>query len=118
MIRLSHLTPLQAKAFRLADNQLALNSDWDLVLLQQELKALDEANFTLDVIGFDDAELAELEKATNEEDLSELEAKGALLELIDVTLSEPRHQLERGDHYRLNGRHHLICNSVISGWPQ
>jgi len=117
VIRLSHLTPLQARAFRLADNQLALNSDWDLALLQQELKALDEAHFELEVIGFDDAELAELEKATAEEDLSELEAKSALLELIDVTLGEPRHSLQQGDHYRL-ANHHLICDSVISGWPK
>jgi len=118
VIRLSHLTPLQAKAFRLAENQLALNSEWDLALLQAELKALDEANFTLEVIGFDDKELAELEAATAEEDLSELEAKSALLELVEISMAEPRHVLERGDHYTLADRHHLICDSVISGWAQ
>src|SRR5512139_200903 len=39
-IRLGHLTEAQARAFRLADNQLALNSAWDESLLAAELKAL------------------------------------------------------------------------------
>jgi ParB-like chromosome segregation protein Spo0J len=35
-IRLGHLTEAQARAFRLADNQLALNSTWDESLSQPE----------------------------------------------------------------------------------
>lgn len=44
------------------------------------------------------------------------DARSALLELVDVTIDEPRHQLERGDHYVLADRHHLLCASVMSDW--
>lgn len=52
-IRLSHLTPTQAKAFVLADNQLALNSTWDDDLLKLELEDLKLDEFDLDLLGFD-----------------------------------------------------------------
>lgn len=54
-IRLSHLTEEQAKAFRLADNQLALNAGWDISLLLAELDAL--PTFTPVDLGFDVADL-------------------------------------------------------------
>ena len=40
-IRLDHLTNAQRKAFMLADNRIAVNSDWDTELLSLELKDLD-----------------------------------------------------------------------------
>lgn len=52
-IRLGHLTEAQAKAYRLADNQLALNSTWDEGLLAGELRGLLDAEFDLGLIGFD-----------------------------------------------------------------
>jgi ParB-like chromosome segregation protein Spo0J len=59
VIVLSHLTATQKRAFRLADNQLALNAGWDLELLRLELKALATAeDLALDLMGFDPAELA------------------------------------------------------------
>src|SRR5215210_5433742 len=36
-IRLDHLTEAQARALRLADNQIALNSGWDETLLAAEI---------------------------------------------------------------------------------
>jgi len=59
-IRLGHLTEAQAKAFRLADNQLALNSTWDESLLAAELRELRADEFDLAVIGFDQAALDRL----------------------------------------------------------
>lgn len=53
----SHLTEAQKKAYVIADNKLALNSGWDIEVLTTEIKALDELNFNLDVIGFDQEEL-------------------------------------------------------------
>ncbi|WP_198370267.1 site-specific DNA-methyltransferase [Roseomonas rosulenta] len=52
-IRLGHLTEAQARAYRLADNQLALNSTWDESLLAAELRALRTEEFDLGLIGFD-----------------------------------------------------------------
>ena len=70
VIVLSHLTESQKRAFRIADNQLALNAAWDPELLRLELKALAAAaELALDLTGFDPDELARLlaEPETEEE---------------------------------------------------
>lgn len=53
VIVLDHLTPEQRRAYILADNQLALNAGWDMDLLQQEVMALNLADFDLSLLGFD-----------------------------------------------------------------
>ena len=52
VIKLSHLTEEQRRAYVIADNQLALNSGWDDDLLQQELQALGDVGFDLTVLGW------------------------------------------------------------------
>lgn len=52
-ITLAGLTEAQRKAYVLADNQLALNSGWDLDMLRVEVERLQELDFDLDLIGFD-----------------------------------------------------------------
>jgi DNA modification methylase len=47
------LTPAQAKAYRLADNQTASIADWDYQLLPLELAGLKEMDFDLGLLGFD-----------------------------------------------------------------
>ena len=61
-IRLSHLSETQRRAYVIADNKLALNSGWDFDLLVDELKALELADYSLEVIGFDIKELESLYK--------------------------------------------------------
>jgi ParB-like chromosome segregation protein Spo0J len=58
VIVLDHRT--QKRAYILADNQLALNAGWDESLLRVELASLQEEDFNLNVIGFEDEELARL----------------------------------------------------------
>src|SRR6267142_3542427 len=53
VIQLGHLTDAQAKALRLADNQLALNSSWNAELLSIELRDLKLANYDLQLLGFE-----------------------------------------------------------------
>ena len=60
-ITLRGLTPAQVKALRLADNQLALNSGWDMDLLAAELGELKLEDFDLDVIGFEPEFMATLD---------------------------------------------------------
>src|SRR5580704_15603772 len=60
VIVLDHLTETQKRAYILADNQLALNAGWNESLLSIELAALQEEEFNLNVIGFEDEELARL----------------------------------------------------------
>jgi ParB-like chromosome segregation protein Spo0J len=45
VIVLDHLTDAQKRAYIIADNQLALNADWDEELLRMELAALQEEDF-------------------------------------------------------------------------
>jgi DNA modification methylase len=59
-IRLGHLSAAQARAFRLADNQLALNAGWDEALLAAELRDLRSEEFDLGLIGFDQGTLDRL----------------------------------------------------------
>ena len=53
-IVLDGLTKAQKKAYVIADNQLALNSGWDLGMLKLEVESLKEMDFDLDVMGFDE----------------------------------------------------------------
>lgn len=60
VIVLNHLSPAQRQAYVIADNQLALNAGWDMSLLQQEVMSLNFADFDLDLLGFNEKELAGL----------------------------------------------------------
>ena len=51
------LTPAQVKAYRLADNRLHENADWDKDLLRMEIDDLRGMNFDLSLTGFDADEL-------------------------------------------------------------
>jgi hypothetical protein len=53
-------SPAQIAAYRLADNRLALSAAWDDDLLTLELGELKGLDFDLSLIGFSDAELAEI----------------------------------------------------------
>jgi DNA modification methylase len=56
----SHLNESQIKAFRIAENKLALNAGWDDEMLKLELQELIDADYGIDFTGFDDDELAKL----------------------------------------------------------
>ena len=58
VIILDHLTPAQRRALVIADNRLALNAGWDEEMLRLELEELREDEFDLDLLGFDEDELA------------------------------------------------------------
>jgi Fe-S-cluster containining protein len=47
------LTPEQIKAYRLADNRVGQEAEWDEELLRLELGELEAASFSLDLTGFD-----------------------------------------------------------------
>lgn len=59
-IRLGHLTELQIRAYRLADNKIALNSGWDMTKLAAEVDALQKLDVDLMVAGFNEDEIAKM----------------------------------------------------------
>src|ERR1039458_511322 len=58
VIVLKHLSAVQRRALAIADNQLALNAGWDEEMLREQLAALKDEGFNLDLLGFADQELA------------------------------------------------------------
>ena len=55
-----HLSPEQVKAYRIADNKTAEIAEWNDTLLISEILNLQDANFDLSLLGFDDEELEDL----------------------------------------------------------
>jgi DNA modification methylase len=98
-IELGHLTDTQRKALVIADNKLALNADWDNTLLTIELDELLKDGFALDILGFNQDELAALLEPEQVEGLTDEDA------VPDVP-EEPKTKL--GDIYQL-GNHRLMC---------
>ena len=55
-----NLTPAQVKAYRLADNRVSQEAEWDHDLLTLELQDLVNEEYDLDLTGFSDEELSAL----------------------------------------------------------
>ena len=56
-INVGHLTPLQLRAYIIADNKLAENSEFDNEVLSLEIQALMEDDYNISLLGFDAEEL-------------------------------------------------------------
>jgi len=105
VIELAHLSETQKKALIIADNKLALNSDWDTELLTLELQDLLGEEYDLDLLGFDKDELDALLNVI--EGTDGLTDEDAVPEVPD----EPKTKL--GDIYIL-GNHRLMCGDSTS----
>ena len=67
-------------------------------------------------LGLDDGEgEADTSESQDEEDDTSI-SDGSLLELINVTIDEPVHSVEKGEVWKV-GPHILVCAEVITGWP-
>ena len=71
-IDLAHLTKTQARAYVLADNQLAMNAGWDSEMLALELIDLKADGVDLDLLGFGDLADTLLAEAGSEEAKAEI----------------------------------------------
>ncbi len=105
VIVLAHLTPTQRRALVIADNRLALSAAWDEEMLHLELAALRDADFDLDLLGFDDDEIAAL--LTDEEAIEGLTDEDAAPEPPQTPVTIP------GDLWAL-GSHKLLCGDATA----
>lgn len=64
-IVLTGLSDVQKRAYVIADNKLALNAGWDDELLSLEINELMSFGVTIDLLGFEDAEIAKLLQDTD-----------------------------------------------------
>src|SRR5262245_47723174 len=67
----TELTPAQARAYRIADNQTATLSSWDDDKLPIELMALQQEGFNLDLTGFSAEDLMRLMTPAGTEGLTD-----------------------------------------------
>ena len=65
----TELKPEQIKAYRITDNRVGEESEWDKALLQLEITELNDAAFDADLLGFNAEELKEIQASL--EDLLE-----------------------------------------------
>lgn len=98
-VKENHLTETQKRAYIIADNKLSLNAGWDSELLAVELSELEGADFNLDLLGFDEAELSSIfdaDKDVIDDDFD-----------VEKELEEPCFS-KTGDIWTL-GKHRIIC---------
>jgi DNA modification methylase len=105
VIQLGHLSEAQRRALVIADNQLTINAGWSEETLRIELQALQEADFDLTLVGFDEDELARLLAA--EEATSGLTDEDAVPEVLEAPISVA------GDLWRL-GQHVVLVGDATN----
>jgi DNA modification methylase len=110
IVRITHLTEAEARAFVLADNKFGLNASWDFELLADELKDVIDLGFEVDITGFSIAE-ADLTIWS----AAEAKAVGHARSSVENIIPEPPISAitRRGDVWIL-GRHKLLCGDARS----
>ena len=103
VIVLDHLTDAQKRAYIIADNKIALNAGWDDDLLREELAALQQEDFNINLLGFEDEELVRLLAA--QDAVAGLTDEDAVPELPQTPVSG------RGDFWIL-GNHKLLVGDA------
>lgn len=98
---IADLSETKAKAYRIADNRLNEDSNWDMDLLSLEITDLLDQNFNIDTLGFDSAELDKILENDKEYFTDEDE--------VPEPPEEPTAKL--GDIYEL-GSHRLMCGDA------
>ena len=95
-----YLTEAQKKAYILADNRFALDAGWDEDMLRVEMEALQDMDFDISLTGFDEAEIADLFAADdNEAQEDDFDEDAALQAEAFVKTGE----------LWLLGKHRLLC---------
>ena len=103
-VKIEHLTPLELKAFRIADNRIAEQSSWDKASLKLEFQELvscqDEMDVNLTGFSTPDIDLLFLSEINTSKE-----------ETLDIPLDIPR-RVKPGDLWSL-GRHRLFCGNAL-----
>ena len=110
VIQLLHLSEAQKKAYRIADNKLTENGQWDVDLLKLEFLDLEtlDLEFNLDITGFDIADI----DLILDEHLADKHTP--LDEQANAVPFVPDHEIVTilGDIWLL-GKHKIICGDAI-----
>lgn len=95
----TELTPEQIKAYRITDNRVGEESDWDKALLQLEIAELDDATYDAELLGFNAEELKEIQSSLDsmedgfgEDDDDDIEEADTTARIAAYTFPIPREQ--------------------------
>ncbi len=105
IVRLSHLSEAEKRAYVLADNKLAENAGWDRETLAIELQGLIDLDFEVELTGFETAEIDLVLGEAAEADVSSSDAEDQRPAPAANAVSQP------GDLWQL-GRHRLLCGDA------
>src|SRR5574344_419803 len=110
VIKLVHLNDAQKKAYRIADNKLTENGQWDIDLLKLEFSELEKLSldFSLDITGFDIADIDIILDDSLTDKNTKLDEKANAVPFIP----ESEIVTKLGDIWQL-GKHKLICGNAI-----
>ena len=98
---IADLSPVKAKAYRIADNRINQDSEWDFSKLTLEFKDISKLDFNLDSLGFEKNEL---------DDLIIDEVKGFTDD--DAVPDKPKKPKSKlGEIYQL-GHHRVMCGDA------
>ncbi len=98
---IADLSPVKAKAYRIADNRINQDSEWDFSKLTLEFKEISKLDFNLDSLGFEKNEL---------DDLIIDEVKGFTDD--DAVPDKPKKPKSKlGEIYQL-GHHRVMCGDA------
>ncbi len=103
VVVLAHLNDAQKRAFRIGDNQIALNSAWDEGILRQELDELRDLGVDLSLTGF---ELDDIDRMLAAEDGGDANEGG------DEAPEPPADPVSRPGDLWLLGEHRLLCGDA------
>lgn len=101
-LRVDHLTPEQVRLYRIADNRLAEEADWDRDTLRLEIAGLIDLDVDLELTGFEVGEI-DLLLETNEENSR---SDNAVPDTPQTALSQ------LGDVWQI-GPHRLVCGDAL-----
>jgi DNA modification methylase len=104
-IEAKHLTDAQRQAYVIADNKIAINSEWDNDMLRIELSELSEIGFDIELTGFSIDEFAGLQ-------INEIPG-GGLTDDDSIPEIPELPNTVRGDVWIL-GNHRLMCGDSTS----
>jgi hypothetical protein len=105
-LRVSHLSPVEQRAFAIADNRLAELAGWDRDTLAIELQGLIELDFAVEVTGF---EMGEIELILQDKDEGENESAGP--EAKNRKANSGPVVSRHGDEWLL-GAHRVVCGEA------
>jgi len=95
----TELTPEQIKAYRITDNRVGEESEWDKSLLQLEIAELDDATYDTELLGFNAEELKEIQSSLDsmedgfgDDDDDDIEEADTTARIASYTFPIPREQ--------------------------